>query len=79
METPMDRNPEPANGRPTPPKDRNPEKPSGSSGGSSSSLPGELPLAGPHADPALTNPEATPGAGTLTPAGGHDEVDSTSG
>ena len=73
----MDRNPEPANGRPTPPKDRNPEKPSGSSSG----LPGELPLAGPHADPALTNPDATPGAGTLTPAGGHDddEVDSTSG
>jgi hypothetical protein len=75
METPMDRNPEPANGRPTPPKDRNPEKPSGSSG----ELPGELPPAGPHADPALTNPHATPGAGTLTPAGGHDEVDSTSG
>ncbi|MFL5199242.1 MAG: hypothetical protein ACJ8BE_20350 [Microvirga sp.] len=49
----MDRNPEPANGRPTPPKDRNPEKPSGSSG--------ELPPAGPHADPALTNPDATPG------------------
>ena len=38
----MDRNPEPANGRPTPPKDRNPEKPSGSSG----ELPGELPPAG---------------------------------
>jgi len=75
METPMDRSPEPANGRPTPPKDRNPEKPSGSSG----ELPGELPPAGPHADPALTNPDATPGAGTLTPAGGHDEVDSTSG
>jgi hypothetical protein len=71
METPMDRNPEPANGRQTPPKDRNPEKPSGS--------PGEPPPAGPHADPALTNPDATPGAGALTPAGGHDEVDSTSG
>ncbi|MFL5220981.1 MAG: hypothetical protein ACJ8DO_20225 [Microvirga sp.] len=71
----MDRNPEPANGRPTPPKDRNPEKPSGSSG----ELTSELPPAGPHADPALTNPDATPGAGTLTPAGGHDEVDSTSG
>jgi hypothetical protein len=66
METPMDRNPEPANGRPTPPKDRNPEKPAD-----------DLPPAGPHADPALTNPDATPGAGR--PAGGHDEVDSTSG
>jgi hypothetical protein len=71
METPMDRNPEPANGRQTPPKDRNLEKPSGS--------PGEPPPAGPHADPALTNPDATPGAGALTPAGGHDEADATSG
>ena len=55
----MDRNPEPANGRPTPPNAD------------------DLPPAGPHADPALTNPDATPGAGR--PAGGHDEVDSTSG
>jgi hypothetical protein len=38
-----------------------------------------LPAAGPHADPALTNPDATPGAGALTPPGEHDEVDSTSG
>jgi hypothetical protein len=38
-----------------------------------------LPPAGPHADPALTNPDATPGTGTLTPAGGHDDIDSTSG
>ena len=37
-----------------------------------------LPPAGPHADPALQNLDATPGAGTLTPAGGHDDVDSTS-
>jgi hypothetical protein len=40
---------------------------------------GDLPPAGPHADPALTNPDATPGTGALTPAGGHDDVDSTSG
>jgi hypothetical protein len=34
--------------------------------------------AGPHADPSLTNEDATPGAGTLTPPGDHDDVDSTS-
>ncbi len=39
----------------------------------------DTPPAGPHADPSLTNPDATPGAGTLTPPGGHDDVDSTSG
>jgi hypothetical protein len=37
-----------------------------------------LPLAGPHADPALMNELATPGAGTLTPVGAHDDVDTTS-
>ena len=41
--------------------------------------PDETPPAGPHADPSLTNPDATPGAGTLTPPGEHDDVDSTSG
>jgi hypothetical protein len=38
-----------------------------------------LPPAGPHADPALINPDATPGTGVLQPPGGHDDVDSTSG
>jgi len=37
-----------------------------------------LPPAGPHADPALQNPDATPGVGTLTPSGEHDDTDSTS-
>jgi hypothetical protein len=37
-----------------------------------------LPPAGPHADPKLMNPDATPGTGALTPTGGHDDVDSTS-
>ena len=37
------------------------------------------PTAGPHAEPALVNPDATPGAGTVPPAGEHDDVDSTSG
>jgi hypothetical protein len=40
---------------------------------------GDTPPAGPHADPSLINPDATPGAGTLTPPGQHDDVDSTSG
>lgn len=29
----------------------------------------QLPPAGPHANPALTNPDVTPGAGTLPPVG----------
>ncbi len=37
------------------------------------------PLAGSHAKPDLTNPDSTPGTGALTPPGGHDDVDSTSG
>jgi len=37
-----------------------------------------LPAAGPHADPALMNPDATPGTGALTPPGQHDDSDSTS-
>jgi hypothetical protein len=36
------------------------------------------PSAGPHADPALANPDATPGAGTLPEAGQRD-ADSNSG
>jgi hypothetical protein len=39
----------------------------------------ELPPAGPHARSDLINPEATPGTGALTPPGGHEDVDSTSG
>ena len=38
----------------------------------------KLPPAGPHDQPALTNPDATPGTGALPPAGAHDDVDSTS-
>ena len=38
-----------------------------------------LPPAGPHADPALMNPDATPGTGALTPPGEHGDSDSTSG
>jgi hypothetical protein len=37
------------------------------------------PPAGPHAKPALTNPEATPGAGALPRAGEDDDVDPASG
>ncbi len=39
----------------------------------------ERPAAGTHADPALTNPLSTPDTGALTPPGGHDDIDSTSG
>jgi hypothetical protein len=39
----------------------------------------KLPPAGPHADPDLINPAATPGTGALPPPGEHDDVDSTSG
>lgn len=41
---------------------------------------GGLPPAGPHADPSLINPDATPGAGTLpdaTPGG--DDADQATG
>ncbi len=37
-----------------------------------------MPPAGPHADPKMMNPDATPGTGALTPTGEHDDVDSTS-
>src|SRR5215207_9595461 len=39
----------------------------------------KLPPAGPHADPDLVNPAATPSTGALPPPGQHDDVDSTSG
>ncbi|CAA9363749.1 MAG: hypothetical protein AVDCRST_MAG90-3207 [uncultured Microvirga sp.] len=38
-----------------------------------------VPTAGPHADPALINPDATPGTGTLPSPGEQDNIDSTSG
>ncbi len=39
---------------------------------------GGTPPAGPHADPRLTNPDATPGAGTLPEPGG-GEADPAAG
>jgi hypothetical protein len=39
----------------------------------------DLPAAGPHADPDLTNKSATPGAGTLPDAENSDSTDATSG
>ena len=36
------------------------------------------PSAGPHADPALTNADATPGTGALPSPGGDEDVESTS-
>jgi hypothetical protein len=37
------------------------------------------PSAGPHAEPGLVNPDATPGAGALPTPGARDGTDSTSG
>jgi hypothetical protein len=37
-----------------------------------------LPSAGPHADPELMNPDATPGTGALPTPGEHDDADATS-
>jgi hypothetical protein len=39
----------------------------------------DLPAAGPHAEPELTNDKATPGAGTLPEPGDPDGTDATSG
>ena len=39
---------------------------------------GKPPAAGPHDKPHLTNPDATPGAGSLPESGDHDATDSTS-
>ena len=34
---------------------------------------GAMPSAGPHADPRLMNPDATPGSGAIAPIGESDE------
>jgi len=39
---------------------------------------GQQPAPGPHSDPSLTNPDATPGTGALPPVGAPDGTDSTS-
>ena len=41
--------------------------------------PEEIPAAGPHAKPELTDPGKTPGAGTLPPADKGQDGDSTAG
>jgi hypothetical protein len=67
-----------------PPVEPGPARPKGSAGTQASDTalsgkPGDgLPPAGPHDDPALTNPDSTPGTGALPPPGAHDDVDSTS-
>jgi len=58
-----------------------PPKPTEEAGGTGASGPkpsDRLPAAGPHADPALTNPDATPGTGALAPPGEHGDSESTS-
>ena len=56
-------------------------EPSGSPNAGGARDPKKPPPAGPHADPSLINPDATPGAGTLPPAGplGDDETDQATG
>lgn len=44
----------------------------------SNASPDKLPAAGPHDKPHLTNPDATPGAGSLPESGNPDATDSTS-
>ncbi len=39
----------------------------------------QAPPAGPHADPALTNPDATPGSGYLPSLGPDDDADPAGG
>jgi hypothetical protein len=41
--------------------------------------PEQMPAAGPHAKPELTDPDKTPGAGTLPPADKEGDEDSTAG
>ena len=41
--------------------------------------PAPAPSAGPHADPDLVNPDATPGTGALPSPGEDDGLESTSG
>ena len=40
--------------------------------------PDKMPAAGPHDKPHLTNPDATPGTGSLPEPGEHDTTNSTS-
>jgi hypothetical protein len=54
-------------------------KPSPDKGEDPAKQPNELPPAGPHDDPALTNPDSTPGTGALPPAGGDQDADGSSG
>jgi len=51
-------------------------KPKADSAGKPSN--GKMPAAGPHDEPHLTNPDATPGAGSLPEPGDRDATDSTS-
>lgn len=47
--------------------------------GSTQNKPGNLPpAAGPHDKPSLTNPDSTPGTGTLPEPGNSEDSDSTS-
>ena len=65
-------------------KSRDPKKPDSEAGGPRRDAPGAkpataaMPPAGPHAEAHLTNPDATPGTGSLT-ATDHGEVETDPG
>jgi hypothetical protein len=50
----------------------------GSSEAAQKPAPGKMPAAGPHDKPHLTNPDATPGTGSLPESGDPDATDSAS-
>jgi len=70
--------PEAAGGKPEKEQDR-PGADLGGAKDKGGQAPEDLPAAGPHAAPKLTNDTATPGAGTLPEAGDADATDATSG
>ena len=47
-------------------------------GGAAKPAPEQTPAAGPHADPALINPDATPGSGYMPPLKDHEDADADS-
>ncbi len=59
-------------------KDGGSKEPKPKAGSTAKPSNGKMPAAGPHDEPHLTNPDATPGAGSLPEPGDRDATDSTS-
>lgn len=66
-------------GRTDPAKEQERQASSNKGAGKKDKAAGDTPPAGPHADPKLTNPDATPGAGTLPSASRDSDVDPAGG